>query len=140
MTTSRRGFLTLLSTLVVLPSCASLKVAAPPPPGSRRASISGYVFGRGLRFGRTTERNPSGQYPTTFVVPNTAVWLYERETPFDAEMDLIRRVQFTKTDNQGYYTFENLEPGHYYVYVRGARKAIKVINHTDTYAGLFQTY
>jgi hypothetical protein len=100
---------------------------------------------------------PDGRYPTTFVVPNEPVIL-ARIGPSDNNLQLfvpnrmgdltlsgqmvnVHSIDKTFTDNQGYYTFDGLEPGEYIVKsIRGAIKEVTIAQPADLYAGLFQTY
>lgn len=107
---NRRTFLTVLMALV--PACA-MRTTRPPT-----GTITGHVMGRGLRFGRITEKNPSGQYNTMFMRPGVPILLY------DDQLNLINK---TFTDDGGWFRFTNLKLGRYTVQAIGEAVIFNVV-------------
>lgn len=133
---NRRQFLTALTTLAVATSagCVSLSAARR---SSRRplASISGHVFGRGLRFGALTTKNRSGIYPNLFVVPGEPVFL-DRQT--SAGGYTIAKVF---TDEHGYFSFKDVPGGHYAVRtITGDTKLVHVTQAQSYGVSMFRKF
>jgi hypothetical protein len=109
---TRREVLATLAALIAAPGCA---LKARQQPGL--ASIQGHVTTTGLRFGKTTEKNPTGQYPTTSVVPGQFVHLSILD--FSGRAPVEVRLKSILTSDHGYFEFNNL-PGGYYRIAVGA--------------------
>jgi len=132
----RRSFIGLIAAVLLAPACA-LKTSSRKP----LATIGGHVFGRGLRFGRSTELNPPGTYRTTFTQPGVPVTLTRiieaHEKLYSTHEGIV--VAKTFTDNQGYFLFKDV-PGGYYAVMPLGGEAKMIYVHRDQYyhAGLFQ--
>lgn len=126
---NRRYFLALASTLVAIPAC-SLKGGS----STSHATISGHVFGRGLRFGRVVPIvAPAGQYLNQFAVVGHPVFLYRRIRPGVAAVDKIY------TNDLGFFEFKNVEPGEYLVGIPGGdTKHVQIDLAVPHYMGHFQ--
>lgn len=75
------------------------------------ASIIGHVIGKGLRFGRANEKNPSGRYNTTFLAPGVPVLLHKHTNP----SNYLLFVDKVFTNDEGFYEFKALPPGNYII-------------------------
>ena len=105
---TRRQLLTTLVTVFTTAGCAlKVRASSPTPTGI----VCGHVFGSGMRFGKITEENLSGRYPTRFVVPGA--YLLIKRLPVTGPR-VYQLVDKLFTDNYGYFEME-LPPGHYVV-------------------------
>ena len=124
--TTRRHFLMLLTALAVAPSCALRGRSS-----SQRtlASISGYVFGHGLRFGARPMKG--------LAIPGEPVYLAkicdEHEghryitMPTHDRGHWTQLVDKTFTNEDGHYSFAGLPGGDYIVWtVGGYHKVVQV--------------
>lgn len=107
---TRRQFNIAIVTALSTVGCALKLSASPKPP---TGTVCGHVFGRGLRFGHTTEYNPSGHFPTTFVVPGAYLLIFDMNSVTSA-WGSHRLVDKRFTDEQGYFEME-LPSGSYSV-------------------------
>ncbi len=104
----RRHFLALVASLITLPPLASAKQGDRP-----LATIRGIVVGNGLRFGKLTEKNPSGRYPTTTVRTNAFVWLSHLTKEGPGHQYTFKLFASTRTDDLGMFKFDDLPGGWY---------------------------
>lgn len=100
MTPTRRQVLVALGTLIST-SCA-LKFGRSPEPDVPMGVVCGHVEGRGLRFGKVTDKNPSGRYDTYTLRPG--VWVILRQWN-GAEFVVVDK---TFTDDQGWFEFPEM--------------------------------
>ena len=121
----RRSFLAAIAAIIVSAGCALRGT-----PNPNLASIQGHVFHRGIRFGRTTEKNPTGQYDTTAVVPGVFVslstWQYTQTGWAMVHMERQRTTKY------GSFEFANIQGGDHMISVDGYKgKSVSVHVHVN---------
>lgn len=132
--TTRRHFIMLLTALAVAPACALRGRSS-----SQRtlASISGYVFGHGLRFGARSMKG--------LAIPGEPVYLAKvcEEHPhalLAATHDgghWTQLVDKTFTNEDGHYSFAGLPGGDYIVWTVGGYHRVVQVTQAQDYNATF---
>lgn len=99
--TRRQLLVSFTAALATLGSTVTLGFASRTPNGT----LCGHIFGRGLRFGGRAAANPSGKYPSTYVIPHTWLMIWQQD------QYPLRKIF---TDERGYFEIQ-LPPGTYMV-------------------------